>query len=160
MAKDMFFKIGDLKGESQDKKHKDEIDVLSWSWGVSNSGSAHTGSGAGSGKAEVKDLSFTKLMDKASPTLFLSCLSGKHFPEATLVIRKAGEKPVEYCKIKLSQVLISAVDTGGSSNGDRLTEVVHLNFGQVSLDYTPQDDKGQAGTAIPMSWDVSANAQP
>jgi type VI secretion system secreted protein Hcp len=33
MAKDMFFKIGDLKGESQDKKHKDEIDVLSWSWG-------------------------------------------------------------------------------------------------------------------------------
>jgi hypothetical protein len=24
-----------------------------------------------------------------------SCLSGKHFPEATLVIRKAGEKPVD-----------------------------------------------------------------
>jgi type VI secretion system secreted protein Hcp len=128
--------------------------------GVSNSGSAHSGSGGGSGKAEVKDLSFTKLMDKASPPLFLSCLNGKHFPEATLIIRKAGEKPVEYCKMKLSQVLISAADTGGSSNGDRLTEVVHLNFAQVSLDYTPQDDKGQAGTAIPMSWDVSANAQP
>jgi len=31
MAVDMFIKIGDIKGESQDSTHKDEIDVLSWS---------------------------------------------------------------------------------------------------------------------------------
>ena len=36
MAVDTFAKIGDIKGESQDAKHKDEIEVLSWSWGVSN----------------------------------------------------------------------------------------------------------------------------
>jgi len=30
MAVDMFIKIGDVKGESQDDKHKDEIDVLAW----------------------------------------------------------------------------------------------------------------------------------
>jgi type VI secretion system secreted protein Hcp len=47
MAVDMFIKIGDLKGESQDQKHKDEIDLLSWSWGISNNGSAHTGGGSG-----------------------------------------------------------------------------------------------------------------
>ena len=35
MAVDMFIKIGDLKGESSDKSHKDEIDVLAWSWGMS-----------------------------------------------------------------------------------------------------------------------------
>lgn len=46
MAVDMFIKIGDLKGEAQDQKHKDEIDVLSWNWGVSNSGSTHVGGGA------------------------------------------------------------------------------------------------------------------
>ncbi len=38
MAVDMFLKIGDVKGESRDDKHKDEIDVLSWSWGMSQSG--------------------------------------------------------------------------------------------------------------------------
>jgi hypothetical protein len=27
----------------------------------------------------------------------------------------------------------------------------------VSVDYVPQDDKGAAGTAIPMSWDIAAN---
>ena len=34
MASDIFAKIGDIKGESLDDKHKDEIEVLSWSWGV------------------------------------------------------------------------------------------------------------------------------
>ncbi|MBP5150000.1 type VI secretion system tube protein Hcp, partial [Pseudomonas protegens] len=38
MAVDIFIKIGDIKGESMDKAHKDEIDVLNWSWGMSQSG--------------------------------------------------------------------------------------------------------------------------
>ena len=38
MAADIFAKIGDIKGESLDDKHKDEIEVLSWSWGVTNAG--------------------------------------------------------------------------------------------------------------------------
>jgi type VI protein secretion system component Hcp len=28
-----------------------------------------------------------------------------------------------------------------------------LNFAKVNVDYTPQDDKGAAGTAIPFGWD-------
>ena len=36
MASDIFAKIGDIKGESADAKHKDEIEVLSFSWGVTN----------------------------------------------------------------------------------------------------------------------------
>ena len=39
MASDIFAKIGDIKGESLDDKHKDQIEVLSWSWGVTNPGS-------------------------------------------------------------------------------------------------------------------------
>ena len=31
MATDIFAKIGDIKGESADAKHKDEIEVLSFS---------------------------------------------------------------------------------------------------------------------------------
>ena len=44
MAVDMFLKVSNnIKGESKDHKHKDEIDVLAWSWGVSNSGTFHHG---------------------------------------------------------------------------------------------------------------------
>ena len=37
MATDIFAKLGDIKGESADAKHKDEIEVLSFSWGVAAS---------------------------------------------------------------------------------------------------------------------------
>jgi type VI secretion system secreted protein Hcp len=157
MAVDMFIKINGVDGESKDKKHGKEIDVLAWSWGMSNSGSAHTGGGAGAGKVNVQDLSFTKYVDSASPKLMLACCNGKHYDDALLTVRKAGEKPVEYIKIKLTEVLITSVSTGGSGGEDRLTENVTLNFAKVNLDYVPQDDKGAAGTAIPMSWDISAN---
>lgn len=158
MAFDMFIKIGNVDGESRDKTHGKSIDVLAWSWGMSNSGSAHVGGGAGAGKVNVQDLSLTKYVDSASPKLMLACCKGTHYDEALLTVRKAGDKPVEYVKIKLTEVLVTSVSTGGSGGEDRLTENVTLNFAKVHLDYTPQDAKGAAGTAIPMEWDIAANA--
>ena len=35
MAVDIFLKLTDIKGESMDSKHPDEIQVLAWSWGMS-----------------------------------------------------------------------------------------------------------------------------
>ena len=52
----MFLKLNGVDGESKDKTHKKEIDVLSWSWGMANSGTAHVGGGAGAGKVSVQDL--------------------------------------------------------------------------------------------------------
>jgi len=157
MAMDMFIKIGDLKGESKDKSHKEEIDVLAWSWGMSNSGSLHGGGGGGSGKVNVQDLSFTKYIDKSSPDLMLACCNGKHYTEALLTVRKAGGSPLEYMKIKLTEVLISAVSTGGSGGEDKLTENVTLNFAKVNVDYTEQTATGGEGAKPKMSWDIAAN---
>jgi type VI secretion system secreted protein Hcp len=69
MAVDMFIKIDDIKGESIDKTHKGEVQVLAWSWGATQSGSTHTGTGGGAGKVNVQDLSFTKYIDKATTNL-------------------------------------------------------------------------------------------
>jgi type VI secretion system secreted protein Hcp len=90
MAADMFMQIDDIKGESTDASHKDEIEVLSFGWATKQSGSAHSGTGAGSGKVSVGDLSFTKYVDRSSPVLFKLCCNGKHFQAAQLTIRKAG----------------------------------------------------------------------
>ncbi|MBV9490187.1 MAG: type VI secretion system tube protein Hcp [Verrucomicrobia bacterium] len=159
MAVDIFLKIANVDGESRDKSHGKEIDVLAWSWGMSNSGSAHVGGGAGAGKVNVQDLSVTKYVDSASPKLMKACAEGTHFDEATLTVRKAGgATPVEYIKVKMTEVFITALSTGGSGGEDRLTENVSLNFAKVNVDYTPQDAKGSAGTAIPFGWDIAANA--
>ena len=96
MASDIFAKIGDIKGESPDDKHKGEIEVLSWSWGVNQSGTMSHGGGGGEGKASFNDFNFTHHIDKASPVLFQACAGGDHIKEATLVQRKAGKGQQEF----------------------------------------------------------------
>ena len=159
MAMDMFIQIGALKGESKDSVHKEKTDVLAWSWGMSNSGSAHAGGGSGAGKVNVQDLSFTKYIDKTTPDLMLAASNGKHFPDALLIVRKAGDKPVEYLTIKLDQVLVTSVTTGGSGGEDRLTENVTLNFAKVKLIYKAQKADGSKDADITYGWDVSANVK-
>ena len=157
MATDQFLKIGDLKAESRDDKHKEWIDVLSWSWGMSQSGTMHMGGGGGSGKVTVQDISFVKPLDKSSTDLMMACCNGKHFKEATLVCRKAGEKPLEYLKIKMEDVIITSLSTGGSSGESQLTENVTLNFAKVNIDYVEQKHDGSEGAKPQMKWDIEAN---
>jgi type VI secretion system secreted protein Hcp len=153
----MFMQIGTLKGESRDKVHAGKIDVLAWSWGCSNSGSAHVGGGLGAGKANVQDLSFTKYIDKCSPSLMLACCKGTHYDTATLIVRKAGGKPLEYLTVTLGEVMISGVSTGGSGAQDQLTENVILNFAKVKVEYVEQKADGTAGDKPTMTYDVAQN---
>ena len=157
MAVDMFIKIGDIKGESQDDKHKDEIDVLAWSWGASNSGSTHVGGGSGAGKANFQDISFTKYIDKSSPILLQHCATGKHIGEAKLICRKAGGTQMEYIMIHMKDLIVSSVSTGGSGGEDRLTENVTLNFGSFHVKYTEQLKTGGAGAVPEFKYDIAAN---
>ena len=157
MAVDMFMVVDGIKGESKDKAHKEAIDVLAWSWGLSNSGSFHTGGGGGSGKVNVQDLSFTKYVDKASADLQLACCNGKHLKSAKLIVRKAGEKPLEYIIYDLTEILVTAVSTGGAGGEDRLTENVTLNFSKIHFEYKVQDEKGGGKDGGQYTWDVAGN---
>ena len=157
MAVDMFLKIEGIKGEAQDSKHKDEIDVLAWSWGMSQSGTTHMGPGGGAGKVNVQDISVTKYLDNASPNLMLYCCNGKHIKEMNLTVRKAGETPLEYLKIKMENGLVSSVSTGGSGGEDRLTENVTLNFQKVHVQYFKQKDDGSGEAGPELKWDIAKN---
>jgi type VI secretion system secreted protein Hcp len=160
VAVDMFLKFTPtLKGESKDSKHKDEIDILSWSWGASNSGTTHVGGGGGSGKVAIQDLAITKYIDLSSPSLYLACWNGKHLDEATVVARKAGEKPLEYLTITMNEVLITSITTGGSGGEDRFTENVTLNFAKVKVSYKEQSDTGGGGASPEAKWNIAANAE-
>lgn len=157
MAVDMFLKIDDIEGESVDSVHAGEIDILAWSWGMSQSGSTHMGPGGGAGKVNVEDLSFTHYVDKASPNLEHMCCSGKHFQEAILVVRKAGETALEYMKITMEEGLVSSVSTGGSGGEDRLTENVTLNFAKFKSEYVPQLPDGSGDASVIVGWNIAEN---
>lgn len=158
MAVDMFLKIEGLDGESRDKAHADEIDILAWSWGASSSGTMHVGGGGGAGKASIQDISITKWVDKASKGLMEYCVTGKHFGSGQLTVRKAGGEPLEYIKIELEAVLITSISTGGSGGEDRLTENVTLNFKKFKYIYTPQKEDGTGDAELDFAWDIAENA--
>ena len=157
MAVDMFLKIDDIEGESVDDVHAGEIDVMAWSWGMTQSGTTHGGPGGGAGKVDVQDLSFTHYVDKASANLIKMCCNGKHFEEATLVVRKAGEMPLEYLIITMKDGLVSAVSTGGTGDEDRLMENVTLNFSEFKTEYVPQMADGSGDASIIVGWNIVKN---
>jgi type VI secretion system secreted protein Hcp len=153
----MFIKIGDIKGESADDKHKDEVDVLAWSWSMSQTGTTHGGTGGGAGKVNVQDMTVTKYVDNATPYLMEACATGQHLREAVLTARKVEDSPFQYLKIKMTDVMITNVATGGSAEDERVTENVSLNFAQYEVEYTPQMPDGSAGAAITTGFDIAAN---
>ena len=159
MATDMFLKIDGIKGESQDKKHKDEIDLMSWSWGASNAGSHSAGGGGGAGKVSMQDFHFTMQLNKATPELMLACATGKHIPSAVLVCRKAGGEQQEYLEVKFSDLLVSSYQTGNGGGGDIPVEQISLNFSKIEYAYKPQDDKGKLGAAVKAGYDLKKNTK-
>jgi type VI secretion system secreted protein Hcp len=159
MAVDMFLELDGVKGESVDKAHKGKIDILAWQWSLSNSGTFHNGSGGGAGKAQFTDITVTKYIDAASPNIMLFCANGKHFAKGKIIVRKAGENPLEYLTIEFEKALVTAYSTGGGGGEERLIENVALNFAKVKVEYTTQSEKGGKGTPQAFAWDISANAK-
>jgi type VI secretion system secreted protein Hcp len=158
MAVDYFLKLDGIPGESQDDKHKDEIDIESWSWGQINSG-AHAGGGAGggAGKVSMQDFNFTMKINKASPKLFLACATGQHIKEATLTCRKAGKDQQEYLKIKFNDLLVSNYQTGGSAGDIIPSDQIALNFSKIEFNYAPQKSDGTLDSPVVHNYDVQKN---
>jgi type VI secretion system secreted protein Hcp len=90
MAFDCFLKLEGIPGESTDSKHKDEIEVLSFSWNLKQAIVEGGGSGGGAGKTQHSDFSIVKHVDKASPVLMLAVCTGRHIQEGLFTVRNRG----------------------------------------------------------------------
>jgi type VI secretion system secreted protein Hcp len=159
LAANVFAKIGDIKGESLDSKHKDEVEVLSWSWGLSQSGSPTPSGANAAGKASFNDFSFMHQLDKASPALMRACATGQHLKEATISVRKAGKGQQAFLIIKMSDVLITAVHPSGSGDGALTAESVAMQFAKVALEYKPQRADGSLDAGIHFKYDIKRNKE-
>jgi type VI secretion system secreted protein Hcp len=157
MAVDLFAKIGDIKGESNDEKHKGEIELLSWSWGISQSGSMAYGSGGGTGKANFADFGITHYLDKATPNLMKACATGEHIKEATITARKAGKGQQEFWIVKLSDIVITGVHPTGHNGDGGLVENVTLQATKIDVEYKPQKPDGSLDAGVKFGYDVKQN---
>jgi type VI secretion system secreted protein Hcp len=158
-AGDMFLSVkgaahGLINGESQDDKHKGEIEVLSWSWGMQ--GKPSLAGGGASGKATMRELKIVKRVDKASTALMSALRTNEVIKEAVLTLRKTGKTPVEYLKLTIEQGRIISLDieAGDTSGSSTLVERVSFSFNKIEIEYTPQggDGQPQGGTMFQDEW--------
>lgn len=157
MAADIFAKLGDIKGESLDSKHKDEVEVLSWSWGVSQTGGGVQGSGAGAGKANFNDFMFTHRIDKASPNLLKACATGEHIKEATITARKPGKGQQEFLIVKMNDVIVTSIALASGADTTATSESIALRFAKVDFEYKPQKADGSLDAGVRFKYDIKAN---
>jgi type VI secretion system secreted protein Hcp len=136
------------------------IQVESFSWGATNP-SSFGSAGATTGKVSLKDLHFTKKLDKASPLLYKGIATGTIHKTATLKLYKtsaAGGKPQVYMTYEMSNVLISSLQQGGG--GGVPNEEVGLAYSKMTHISTELDEKsGAPGPAVKFGWDIVANRQ-
>jgi len=158
MAGDSFLKIDGIPGESTDDKHKDWIEIMSYSSGVAQmaSGERSTGGAATGGRCSHQDISIVKAMDKASPTLNLYCCQGKHIPNVVIELCRAAGNKEKYMEYKMEDVLISSVSVSGGAGLP--TESVTFNYGKLTWNYIPLDPKtGKVTGNIEKFWSLIDN---
>jgi type VI secretion system secreted protein Hcp len=151
---DVFLDLEGIDGESQDSKHKNEIDILSYTQSFRRA--ATTGGGT-SGKVSIGDITVLKNIDKSSPKLIEAIATAKHIPKATITFRGVGEKASEYYIVRLTDVQITAVDQTDQPDPAKIVERVQLNAAKFEYEYREQKTDGTLGTPIKFGYDIKAN---
>lgn len=162
LAISAFLKIDGVEGEAQDKNHKGEIEVISWSFSETNSGTTHTGGGGGAGKVNMKDFKFIMRTNKASPTLFLLGANAKHIPKAVLSVRRSSDKNQDdFLQITLSDFFVSSfLSAGASGTPDAYPiEEILLNFSAIKFSYKPMKADGTYDRPVETGWDLKKNIE-
>ena len=108
---EMFLKLDGIEGESLDFAHAGEIEIKNWEWHTENNVKWDVNQGGQSTKVEIKDIDLKKICDKASVTLYQSCVTGKHIKNGKITCRKNdGDQKVEYLIVTLTDIMVTKVD--------------------------------------------------
>lgn len=159
MPANAFLRIDGIKGESTDDRHREWIEVLSFSWGCSQqAGASQAGSGGrSSGRTDFADLTIAKPLDAATPLLFKACAKGEHLKEVTLELCRVGGDNLKFMEYKMGDVTVSGVAVSGDGGGDA-TESVSFNYGRIQQTYTKQKHAdGTGGGSVQAGWDLHGN---
>lgn len=162
MAFDAFIQIDGIEGESTDDKHSSWIEITSFDSGLAQRSSTTASSvgGASAERADFRDFSITKLLDKASPKLALACADGTHINSIVVELCRAGTEKVKFMEYKMTNCIISSVSTAASTGGDFPEEHVAINYGKIQWVYTQQSRAGGGASGnIPAGWDLEKNCK-
>jgi type VI secretion system secreted protein Hcp len=148
-AIDMFLKIPDIPGESEDADHEDEIDVERFSWGASLE-VGRDEDGSRTGLSRLGDIVIRKKVDRASHELTHVVQQNAVLPEVVLSIRADGAAgEAKYFEVTLTDARVVSQSTGTA--GDVPTEEIAFSFQEVTWTLPGlMPVEGTVGTVTPV----------
>jgi type VI secretion system secreted protein Hcp len=158
-----FLKLGDIKGESTDAKHKDQIDILSFTQSWINDANLNEG-GAGAGKVQCGAVTLMKNIDKSSPLLLRGVATGVNHGTAVISFQGTTDSlgrasaPADYYTITMGTVFIQELSQTDEKDPNRVFEKLVLKAQTYEFKYQPQNAKGVAiGDPVSFKWDCAGN---
>ena len=88
-----------------------------------------------------------------------ACATGEHFKEATITVRKAGKGKQEFLIIKMTDIIITSVASGGASDEAATAESVAIQCAKVDLEYKPQKADGSLDAGLHFKYDIKGNKE-
>ena len=161
MAANIFIQIEGIKGDSTEDKHKDWIEVLSFSEGFSQAGGGSASAqGAHAGaRVDASDFTVSKGSDSASPTLALFCCQGKGIKAIKMeVCRTLNDENVPFIIYEFKDAIIASFSMSGSGDSVPM-ETFTIRFAEIHFDYVPTDPTGggKKMSAIKFGWNTKEN---
>ncbi len=151
-----YIKFDGIDGEAQDKDHKSWTDLAAFSQLITKPGQG-TGSTRRRGDVILEDLHCTKELDKSSPKIAESVCKGKVFPkvEIHLTASYTDSGRITYYAYELKNVQVVSYDISGSGQADDVPmENFSLNFEEIKVTYTENDNTGKKKGNVEYTWKV------
>ncbi|MCX8038742.1 MAG: type VI secretion system tube protein Hcp [Candidatus Sumerlaeia bacterium] len=150
----IYVKVEGIPGESTNAAHANWIDALSYSHRVYMPYSS-TG---GTGRVVQESLFVTKLVDRATPLLYLRCCSGQAISTVTLQVYRVGGINPKILDIALRDVRVTSVTAISTPDSAPLpAEEVGFSYGWIRWTYYRYDAKGSFSGTVTATWNVLAN---
>ncbi|MBX3680512.1 Hcp family type VI secretion system effector [Cognatazoarcus halotolerans] len=166
------FKGSDIKGDSRDQKHKDTVEVYSWSHLIRQPKSATASSSGGhtAERCEHGEMVFTKDIDGSSPKLWQACSSGIVVNDVVVYFYRAfggknntgspgsTQNRHQYLKIELKNAIVASVSPVVSSEGIP-QETFTLKYSAVKWTYDELNIDGNKSGKVNIqgAWNLAKN---
>ena len=156
-----YVNLGSIKGNSQDAKHKEwiEVSMISQSVNRNINSTAKPREALTKSQVQLGGIDLQKNADESSPELVGAVCEGKVFPEVTIdLVRVSAEGNEVFYQWILTDAYIANYSVHGANAGSiETSENLTLCYNTIKWSYKKKDEKGKPQGSVDAGWDVGAN---
>ena len=153
----IYVKWDGVKGNITEAGYTDHMSVNSFSFGVGRGITMETGNMANreASRPSVSEITLSKLVDKATTSIFKESVSGSKGKKIILKFLKTGDgKDVEFMTYELEDALVSAYSISASGTGQPM-ENISLSFSKIMVKYNDFDKNNKSASPQIVGYDLA-----